>query len=71
MTLKDVPTLLVYAFATSSIPLYFVENPYFRRLIELLSDSPYELPHRTALRSKLIAEGNKAAGLTKNKLSVS
>lgn len=71
MTLKDVPTLLAYAFSSSSIPTFFVENPYLRRITELLSGGAYELPHRTSLKSKILAEAKKAEEIVKGLVSVS
>lgn len=72
MTLKDLPTLLAYAFATSSIPMYFVENIYLRRYNELISDNTdYEMPHRWALTSKVKAEAKKAEEAVKTLVSVS
>ena len=71
MTMKDLPALLTYAFATASVPLFFVENPYFRRFVELLSGGDFQMPHRTALTSKLKAEAKKIDENIKRLITVS
>lgn len=71
MSMKDANTLLAWAFATSSIPFFVVENAILRRFIEIVSGGNYELPHRTSIRTKVIHEGKRVEGLVKTIMNVS
>jgi hypothetical protein len=70
MTIKDVDTLFCHAFATGSVPFYFIENPYFRRAIELLGAGQYNLLHHTTLRDKVLVEAQRCSDLVKRLVQV-
>ena len=63
--------MLTYSLATGSIPFVFVENPYFRQFVEVISGGKYKLLHRTAIRDRMISESARCDKLVRQSIAVS